>query len=223
MGAFKANEDMDHYGGQGSAGFFSLKDDKDTARVRFMYSGIEDVQGYAVHEVKIDDKRRLVNCLRDYRQPLDVCPFCREHKAQQVKLMVPLYNIDADKVQIWERGKKFMNKLSSVCSRYSSATTPLCSHIFDVERNGKKGDQATTYELYEVESDGTPLADLPEIPDPLGSIILDKSADDMDFYLENGYFPPDGDEDDEVPVRRRESREREEAPRRRTPRGRDVY
>ena len=52
MGAFKANEDMDHYGGQGSAGFFSLKDDKDTARVRFMYSGIEDVQGYAVHEVK---------------------------------------------------------------------------------------------------------------------------------------------------------------------------
>ena len=223
MGAFKANEDMDHYGGQVSAGFFSLKDDKDTARVRFMYSGIEDVQGYAVHEVKIDDKRRLVNCLRDYRQPLDVCPFCREHKAQQVKLMVPLYNIDADKVQIWERGKKFMNKLSSVCSRYSSATTPLCAHIFDVERNGKKGDQATTYELYEVENDGTPLADLPEIPDPLGSIILDKSADDMDFYLENGYFPPDGDEDDEVPARRRESREYEEAPRRRTPRGRDVY
>lgn len=220
-------DDIDKYGGQGGAGFFSLKDDKDTAQVRFMYNGIEDVEAFAVHELppadKDSKKKIYVNCLRDYRQPLDVCPFCRERKPQTVKLMVPLYNVDVDKVQLWERGKKFVNKLTSVCSRYSSADTPLCANIFEIERNGKKGEQTTTYEIYPVDKDNTVLDDLPEVPNPLGGAILDKSADDMEFYLENGYFPPDGDEADEAPVRRRDNRERDESIRRRTPRGRDVY
>ena len=70
------------------------------------------------------------------------------------------------------------------------------------------------------------LEDLPEVPNPLGGLVLDKSAEDMDFYLESGYFPPDGDDEDEQPVRRRESRDRDrdDAPRRRTPGRRgDVY
>lgn len=118
MGRINASE-AEHYGGQGGAGFFSLKDDKDTARVRFMYNGIEDVEAFAVHELKSDDgkRRTYVNCLRDYRQPLDVCPFCRERIPQTVKLFVPLYNVGEEKVQLWERGKKFINKMTSVCSR----------------------------------------------------------------------------------------------------------
>ena len=40
------------YGGQGGAGYFSLKNDKDVARVRFMYNGVDDVEGYAVHQVE---------------------------------------------------------------------------------------------------------------------------------------------------------------------------
>ena len=42
MGRVRYDE-VDKYGGQGGAGFFSLKDDGDTARVRFMYNGIDDV------------------------------------------------------------------------------------------------------------------------------------------------------------------------------------
>ena len=110
----------------------------------------------------------------------------------------------------------------SICSRYSNSDTPFCSHTFDIERSGKKGDTSTTYEIYPADKDNTTLEDLPEVPNPLGGLVLDKSAEDMDAFLETGYFPPEDDED-ETPVRRRESREREEAPRRRTPRGRDVY
>ena len=33
------------------------------------------------------------------------------------------------------------------------------------------------------------LEDLPEIPEVLGTIILDKSADDMEYYLDNECFP----------------------------------
>ena len=215
MGRFNYKE-AEHYGGQGGAGFFSLKDDKDTARVRFMYNGIDDVEAFAVHELKSDDgkRRTYVNCLRDYRQPMDVCPFCRERIPQTVKLFVPLYNVDEEKVQLWERGKKFINKMTSVCTRYAKADTPLCANIFEIERNEE--DIAAMKE--------TTMEDLPELTDPLGGVIKDKTADDMETYLETGSFPPDDDDEDSSPVRR-QPREEETTYRRRTPgrSNRDVY
>lgn len=226
MGRVRYDE-VDKYGGQGGAGFFSLKDDGDSAKVRFLYSGVDDIEAFAVHEIKGEDgRKRYVNCLRDYRDPIDKCPFCREKKQTQVKLFIPIYNVDEDKVQIWERGKKFVQKMVSVCSRYSNSNTPLCAYEFDIERSGKKGDTSTTYEIYPGDKSDVTLEDLPEAPNLLGGLVLDKSVEDMEFFLDAGYFPPDGDDEDEQPVRRRESRDRdrEEAPRRRTPgRGRDVY
>lgn len=210
MARFRYDE-ADHYGGQGGTGFFSLKNDKDVALVRFMYNSVDDVEGYAVHQVEIDGKKRYVNCLREYNQPKDVCPFCRANMFTTAKLFIPVYNIDEDKVQMWERGKKFISKISSICARYPD----VVSHKFEIERNGKKGETTTTYEIYEVGKDETTLEDLPDVANPLGSIVLDKSADDMEFYLDNEYFPPEG---EEAPVRRREPREREEErPVRRTP------
>ena len=222
MARFRADE-VEHYGGQGGGGYFSLKNDGDTARVRLMYNGVDDVEGLSVHRVEVDGKNRYVNCLRNYNDPLDVCPFCRERMYTTAKLFIPVYNIDEDKVQVWERGKKFFQKLSSLCSRYPN----LVSHIFEIERNGKSGDTQTTYELYEIEKDDTTLEDLPEVPETVGGVVLDKSADDMEYFLESGSFPPE----DDAPPRRRESREeaprRREATRRRTPARRgsdeDVY
>lgn len=193
-------ETADKYGGQGGAGYFSLKNDKDTAQVRFMYNGIDDVEGYAVHTVEIDEKKRYVNCLREYNQPVDVCPFCKARMATSAKLFIPIYNIDEGRVQFWERGKKFVAKISSICARYPK----VVSHVFEIERNGKKGDTGTTYEIYPVSQDETTLDDLPEANNVLGSVVLDKSADDMEFFLANGYFPPD---DEDVPVRRRTNKE----------------
>ena len=197
MGRFKADE-VDNYGGSGGTGYFSLKDDKDTAEVRFLYNGVEDVEGFAVHVVKIGDKDRYVNCLRSYNDPIDKCPFCRERMYQTAKLFIPLYNLDEDKVQVWERGKKFFQKMTSLCARYPDTV----SHVFEIERNGKARSTSTTYEIYEVDKDDTTLDDLPEAMDVLGSIVLDKTAEDMEYYLQEEQFPPEDDED-EAPVRRR--------------------
>ena len=201
MGRFRA-EEADNYGGGGTGGYFSLKDDGDTARVRFMYNDINDLEGYAVHEVTVDDRKRYVNCLRDYNSPIDDCPFCRDHNRQIAKLFIPIYNIEEDKVQVWERGKKYFAKMTSLISRYANADTPFCAQVFDIERHGKKGDTSTQYEIYPVGgADGTTLDDLPELPTILGGVVLDKTAEDMEYYLEAGYFPPD----DNQPVRRRET------------------
>lgn len=190
-------KEVDNYGGQGGAGFFQLKNDKEVAQVRFLYNSIDDVQGDSVHQVELDGKKRYVNCLRAYKDPVDVCPFCREKMFTQAKLFIPLYNIDEDKVQIWERGKTFFSKMSSICSRYPD----LVSHTFEIERNGKPHDTNTTYEVYEVGQDDTTLDDF-TLPEIIGGLVLDKTADDMEYYLQEGEFPPT-DDVEEAPVRRR--------------------
>lgn len=218
--------DVDKYGSGTGTRFFALKDDKDTAQVRFMYSSVDDIECFAVHQLDVKGeafKKRYVNCLREYRDPLDKCPFCAAKMGTRVKLMVPLYNVDTETVQLWDKGKKFINQLTSLCGRYSSADTPLCAHIFEIERNGKAKDQSTTYSIYEISKDDTILEDLPEVPDVLGSIIEDMSPEDMENYLANG----DSSSDEEPPVRRRSSNndydarrepDVDERPIRRTPR-----
>ena len=47
-------QESENYGAQKN-NYFSLKDDKDTAIIRFLFNTINDVQGVAVHEVKVGD------------------------------------------------------------------------------------------------------------------------------------------------------------------------
>ena len=223
MARFNAS-DADKYGGQGGGGYFSLKKDKDVASVRFLYDSIDDVEGLSVHEIKLGDKKRYVNCLREYNDPVNVCPFCKSGKYTTAKLFIPVYDIDNDKLLIWERGKKFFQQLSGLMSRYPN----FVSHTFEVERHGASGDTSTTYGIYETGQDDTTLDDMPEVPNIVGSIVLDKSAEEMEYFLDNGDFPSDG-----GASRGRQSREsREESRetvRRRTPARRrsenaeDVY
>ena len=91
MARFNAQE-ADNYGGQGGGGFFSLKNDKDVATVRFMYNAIEDVEGFAVHEIEVDGRKRYVNCLRDYNQPVDDCPLCAAKQRVIAKVFVYVYD-----------------------------------------------------------------------------------------------------------------------------------
>lgn len=183
MARFNMNE-ADNYSTGGGNSFFSLKDDKDTARVRFLYNTVDDIEGYAVHKVAVGDKDRYVNCLRTYNEPLDNCPFCAAQLKVQPKLFLKLYNEDAGECQIWERGKNYYQKMSSLSNRFS----PLYKRVMEIERNGKSGDMHTTYEFYPGDSDDANLDDYEPV-EPLGAIILDKTFDEMNVYLDTGSFP----------------------------------
>lgn len=183
MGKIKINE-AENYRGGDSAGFFSLKDDRDTAVVRFMYDTIDDVDIDVVHEIEVDGKPRNVNCLRSYDDPIDDCPLCKAGFRQKLKMFIPVYNEDEGKVQIWQRGKTFAKQLDGLCSRYK----PLVGTPIEIERQGKKGDQTTKYQMYPQQSDDTTLDDLPDVPSPIGTIIMDKSYDELAYFVENGAF-----------------------------------
>ena len=216
MARFRADE-VSHYGGQGGTGYFSLKNDRDVATVRFMYDNIDELEGYAVHQVEIEGRKRYVNCLRNYNDPIDKCPFCREKMFQTAKFFIPVYSLERDdkgelkaegKVQVWERGKKFASQMSGLMARYSSPNTPFCAQLFEIERQGEKGSTTTQYGIYPVgQPDNTTMDDLPELPNILGGVVLDKSAEDMEVFLETGNFPSDNAQG----VRRRTERTSEQS------------
>ena len=182
--------DADNYGQQNTGSFFTLKDDKDTAKVRFLYKTIDDIEGYVVHQVDIGDKKRYVNCLRSYNEPVDNCPLCKAGYKQIPKMFLKLFNEDVGEAQIWERGKTYFQRMAGLASHFN----PLCNEVVEIQRNGKKGDMQTTYEFYPT---GTSMdaeagnfdIDSVECSEPLGTIILDKNADEMEQYLNLGDFP----------------------------------
>lgn len=179
--------ELDNYSSEGGTGkYFSLKEDKDTARARFMANTIEDIPFYVVHEVEVNGKRTSVKCNRNYGDPIDNCPLCKAGIKNQIKFIIPMYMEDEGVVKFWERGKTFASKISSLASRFN----PLVNTLFEIERNGAKGNTSTTYETFAINtSQGESILNqLPEIPEVMGTIIKDKTNEEMENFLNTGSF-----------------------------------
>ena len=192
MGRISLDE-IDNYGVSNSGAYFQLKDDGDRANVRFLYEGPETIQPYVVHEVETGEydekgkpKTRYVNCLRNYNDPIDVCPLCAKGYKQVPKLFLKLYNEDVNECQIWERGKTFASRMSNLAAHFN----PLVNEIVEISRLGKKGDTQTRYEFLPIENSPVNIEDY-ECAEPLGTIILDKTAEELEEYLNVGSFTSD--------------------------------
>ena len=73
----------------------------------------------------------------------------------------------------------------------------------DIIRNGKKGDKKTTYDIQISPAEPMDISQY-EKPEFLGGYIMDKSAEEMQEYLDTGAFPDeDNKQEDEIQVRRR--------------------
>ena len=175
-------EESENYGAVKN-NYFSLKDDGDTAKIRFLLNNINDLQGVAVHEVQVGDKKIDVECLRSYNELINNCPLCAANYKQNAKLFIPIYDEGSKESKIWTRGRTFFNKISSLCSRYS----PLVATPFEVERVGKKGDTNTTYETYPLQSDNAKIEDFPEIKAE-GTCFKVKTYKELEDYLKTGMF-----------------------------------
>lgn len=178
-------EEADNYGATKS-NYFSLKDDKEVATIRFLLNDINDLLGVSTHEVEVDGKKFDVECLRTYNEPVSKCPLCEAQYKVAAKLFIPVYDYSSKESKIWTRGKTFFNKISSLCARYN----PLVGVPIEVERNGKKGDTNTSYEMYPGTPDSSKITDFPEI-NAEGICFQVKTAEELNYYLDNGVFPED--------------------------------
>jgi len=184
MARFNASQ-VENYKPAGNSSFFSLANDGDYERVRLMYNDMNDVELFSVHEVEVNGQTYWVNCLREYDEPVDKCPLCASGNRIQVKMWVPLYIENTGEVKVWERGRTFVSQVESAARRFN----PLVSTIFEIERNGKKGDQNTTYALINVDRDDKQLAELPPVPEVVGGIVKDLTFEQIEEYLQTGNIP----------------------------------
>ena len=201
--------DLNNYAGGGKfkkTNYLTLPNDGDSAQVHFLVDTEDELNNciYVTHSVKLKSAPKLkygvrVNCLREYNDPVENCPFCREGIATSITCAIPVFNVDTDQVEFWTRGKTEANWILRKMSKMKN----FSSHLFEITRIGESGDQSTTYEKENLGEEE--LEDI-EVPDVLGSVVLDKSADDMEYWIDEHDFPPE--ESDE---------EEEEAPRRRRP------
>lgn len=207
-------EDSEKYFSGGGSDWFQLKNDGDVARVQFMLNTIEDIPIFSTHRIKVGDKERYVDCLRNPNDPIDVCPFCAAGMPAKAVRFIVMFQHDDQKVKIWERGRQFISKLQGLINRYN----PLEEKVFEIERHGKAGDTNTKYEIYPLDGVDPFNMDDIEMPELEGSLILQKTAEEMEVFLDTGNFPSD--DTQEAPVRRRGAdapRDRTPAPTRRAP------
>lgn len=181
-----------------SVGFFSLKNDGDEAVVRFMHDSTASFDIVAVHPVTIDGKYRKVNCIRDAKDPLDNCPFCNNNIKLENKFFIHLIQYDKDQngnivasPKIWERSLAYANTLANLINEYG----PLSDHVFKIKRSGVAKSVDTTYQIMYA----SPQVYRPELYPKkenlfegyktIGTLIMDKSFEDLNTFIQTGSFP----------------------------------
>ena len=212
---FNAQKDLENYSYEG-VGYLSLKNNGDKCTVRFMYNSLDDVEGYCVHRIKDQSGRtHSVDCIREYGDPLDMCPCCSsanfDDRKTFTKFYIPIYKVDSDEIVLWERGKSFYKQLSTLMVEKGS---PFCSNTFTIERCGEAGDKDTTYEVIYEDTDNTTIedllemADVEDIPSPEGTMVKKLTAEEMETLVSTRSFgTPSTDseqQNDEREVRRRD-------------------
>lgn len=183
MGRIKLNEVKKY--GSSRTDYFHLKNDKDTAVVRFMIKNLDELEIYAVHYVKkVSDNGNKYNAKVECLAPDGIeCPLCEEGNYQSVRFFIPV--IHEGQVKIWERGKTFISKITSNFERYANKDKDvgLWCREFEVQRNGKKGSTDTTYELFVLDKDDeetiNELKGQFEYPDISGNVIEKLSKEKM--------------------------------------------
>ena len=174
--------------------YFSLKEDGENADVRFMYESMNDVEGYVVHQVTFPNgKKRYVMCIRDYEDAADACPLCSSpveaDRKTFRKIWIPVYRCASKDIALWDRSADFFkNQLYPLMAEKG---TPFCGYVFNIERHGIKGTMEISYDILEQSFDESILEDFGEVPNPIGTIVLEKNYQELaDFVKVRNFRMP---------------------------------
>lgn len=188
--------------------YLSLKEHGESATGRILCNSASDIECYVVHRVKVGDYEREVSCLYEAGGSIDDCPFCasgrEELKKRSAKIFIPFYDAETNEIKMFERPNSYYSKASGYCSRYS----PIVNWPVDIVRNGEKNNPKTDYDIFPGrQPDDTTIEDIlddvgvDELPQVIGTYVLEKTRAEMEYYVQNGDFP-----DNAVATPRRVSR-----------------
>jgi hypothetical protein len=167
-------------GNGGNTSFFSLKNDGESATVRFLYGdNPEELDWFVVYKVSIGGKDRYVKQNRE-NDPLAMAGFKPSIRGiiQLVKENEP------SKVLLWDRGRPQLEQLIVLMNQYG----PLKNMPYNITRKGAKGSKETSYFIMPLMSQTqVTLADRVKLVDGKNGYILELTDAEM-TALVNGTF-----------------------------------
>ena len=195
---FEDIQDVGLNSNQNKVGFFSLKNNGDEALVRIMHDSTDSFEIVSTHQIEVNGKYRRINCCRSPYDPIENCPICATGKNAQSRFYVHLiqYIIDADgrvtcEPKIWERPASFANTLKNLITNYG----PLSNSIFKIHRNGVARAMDTTYDIMYMPPQQYPETVFKKITDAfegysvIGTVVMNRTPEDIVIYLQTGNFP----------------------------------
>ena len=133
--AFKS---VEQYNEERFGSFFLLRDDGDYADVIFLYEKPEDMLVAEVHYVKSPIYSGYVHCCGRG------CPACEKKIRVQTKLFIPVYNIEADEIQFFDRGIRFEPQMQRDVFRHYPNPSQV---VWRITRHGAAGSIDTYYTI----------------------------------------------------------------------------
>ena len=205
---FNNMQDDSAYSTSNNAGndinFFTLRNDNDEAIVRFMCDSVEDFEILTVHDIQIGGKYRKINCIRDFRDPVENCPLCASGTKINQRFFIKMIQYEktpdpatgnvivTPKAAVWERSTSYAKTLKSYLDNYG----PLSDIICKVIRHGKAGDMQTTYEIVpnlnkNIYRDDVYVKDVNIFGgfNAFGTIVMDRTYDEIMQFQMTGQFP----------------------------------
>ena len=204
---FNNMQDDSAYSTSNNAGndinFFTLRNDNDEAIVRFMCDSVDDFEILTVHDIQIGGKYRKINCIRDFRDPVENCPLCASGTKINQRFFIKMIQYDkatdsngnvviTPKAMVWERSTAYAKTLKSYLDNYG----PLSDIICKVIRHGKAGDMQTTYEIVpnlnkNIYRDDVYVKDVNIFGNfnAFGTIVMDRTYDEILQFQMTGQFP----------------------------------
>lgn len=188
--------------------FFSLADGEEKI-VRFMHDSRADFKVLTMHEIMMNGNTRRVACLNEAPGQHN-CPFCEsnipfsdrwgnEHKISNLvaRCYIRIVEYTQDETgkvvasaKVWDRPVSFARTLVGYLDNYG----PLSDVICKVKRTGKGLE--TRYEVIPNLNKNIYRDDIyvkaPELfegYDEVGTIVLLRNAEEMNYYIANGDFP----------------------------------
>lgn len=174
---------LNKYDNQGAkAGWFSLKDDGDSATVRMLHKGQigtepdgspkYDLDVLEVHKMDVDGSGRDRTILCKGEE----CEICKSGNKAQLRMFLQMINLDEkDKekqLQLWERGITDIKQILGIIEEYGD----LNSRDIKIKRSGAKGSLKTTYQYFPKDKSER---EIPEKQNLIGNLILDLNREDQ--------------------------------------------
>lgn len=120
----------------GGSSFFKLQDGE-TARVRFLYNVIGEIEPYAVHSINQGTNFATIDCSRGPGEPADVCKWCASGNNPVSRVVLALYNMDSNEIQYWTRSGSWVEGTLLPTLEEIPQNQPISGQIFKVKRTGK--------------------------------------------------------------------------------------